>query len=72
LKGKKLWKELIYLLSVEGHPTKAVLVQTFMGVFFILSVSDTIFAMFLLSKLPVDRCRPAGLPLGTTVCKTLL
>jgi hypothetical protein len=40
-----LRKELIRLVSVEGQPTKAVLAQTFMGVFFIRSVSDTIFAM---------------------------
>jgi hypothetical protein len=31
------YKELIRLLSVEGHPTKTVLVQACMGVFFIRS-----------------------------------
>jgi len=36
-------KELIRLLSVEGQPTKAVLAQTCMGIFFIRSVSDKIF-----------------------------
>jgi hypothetical protein len=34
-------------------PTKAVLSQTYMGVFFIRSVSDTIFAMLFLPKLPL-------------------
>jgi hypothetical protein len=42
----------IYLLSVEGQPTKAVLVQTCMGVFFIRSVSDTIIAMLFLPRPP--------------------
>jgi hypothetical protein len=50
MKDKKLWKELTRLLSVEGQPTKAGLAQTCMGVFFIRSVSDTIFAMFFLPK----------------------
>jgi hypothetical protein len=40
--GQKLWKE---LLSAEGQPTKAVLAQMSMGVFFTRSVSDTIFAI---------------------------
>jgi hypothetical protein len=43
MKDKKLWKELISLLSVEGQPTKAVLAQRCVAVFFISSVSDTIF-----------------------------
>jgi hypothetical protein len=30
---KKLWKELILLLSVEGQPMKVVSSQTCMGVF---------------------------------------
>jgi hypothetical protein len=51
---KKLWKELICLLSVEGQPTKADSAQTGMGVFFICSVSDTIFAMLFLLKPPAD------------------
>jgi len=55
-------EELIRLLSVEGQPTKAVLAQTCMGVFFIRSVSDTIFAMLFLPKPPADhlanRCGP--------------
>jgi hypothetical protein len=35
----------ICLLSAESKPTKAVLTQTYMGVFFIFTVSDTIFGM---------------------------
>jgi hypothetical protein len=54
LKDEKLHKALIRLLSVAGQPTKAVLVQTCMGVFFILSVYDTIIAMRFLSKPPAD------------------
>jgi hypothetical protein len=50
-----LWKQLIRLLSVEGQPTKAVLAQPCMGVFFVRSVSDTIFAMIFLPKPPADR-----------------
>jgi hypothetical protein len=45
MKYKKLWNELIRLISVEGQPTKTVLAQTCMGVLFIRSVSDTIFAI---------------------------
>jgi hypothetical protein len=41
---KKLWKEII-LLSVQGQPTKAVLSQTCMDVFFIRSVFYKFFAM---------------------------
>jgi hypothetical protein len=41
------------LLCVEGQPTKAVLAQTCMGVFFIHLLSDTIFAMHCLLKQPV-------------------
>jgi hypothetical protein len=33
--GNKLWKEQIHPLPVEDQATKAVLVQTCMGVFFI-------------------------------------
>jgi hypothetical protein len=40
---KKLWKVLIRALSFENQPTKVVLTQTYMGAFFIRSVSDTIF-----------------------------
>jgi hypothetical protein len=43
MKDKKLWKELIRLLSAVAHPTKATLAQTCMRVFFSRSVSDTIF-----------------------------
>jgi hypothetical protein len=53
-----LWKELIRLLSAEGIPTKAVLAQTRISVFFIRSVSDTIFAMLFLPKPPADRRGP--------------
>jgi hypothetical protein len=42
---KKLWKEQIRLISVEDQPTKAVLAQTSMGVFFIPFVSETNFLM---------------------------
>jgi hypothetical protein len=38
----------------EGQPTKLVLAQTCMGVFFIRSVSDTIFAMPFPTKPPTD------------------
>jgi hypothetical protein len=58
VKDKRLWKELIRLLSVDSQPTTAVLLHTCMGVFLIRSVSDTIFAMLLLLKPPVDHCRP--------------
>jgi hypothetical protein len=47
---KKLWKELIRLLSVEGRAIKATLEQIRMAVFFIRSVSDTIFSMLFLPK----------------------
>jgi hypothetical protein len=43
MKDKTLWKEPIRLLSVEGQTTNIVLAQTCMGVFFIRSVSGTIF-----------------------------
>jgi hypothetical protein len=62
----KLWKELIRLLSVEGHPTKAVLTQTCMVVFFIHSMSGTIFAsMFLLKPFAGRREPPAETPRTT-------
>jgi hypothetical protein len=54
MKDKKLWKELIYLLSVEGQPTKVDLSQTCKDVFFIREVSDTVFAILFLPKLPAD------------------
>jgi hypothetical protein len=66
LNGNKFWKELIRLLSVDGQPTKAVLAQICVGVFFIYSVSDTIFAMSFLPKPPRTTGRPR-----TTVSKTL-
>jgi hypothetical protein len=59
MKDKKLWKELISLLSVEGQPTKAVLAQRYVGVLFILSVSDTIFEIIFSSE---TVCRPRGEP----------
>jgi hypothetical protein len=42
--------ERIHLLSVEDQPTKALLAQTCVGVFFIHSVSDTIFCDAIYSK----------------------
>jgi hypothetical protein len=48
--GQELWKELIHLLSDEGHPTKAVLAQTSMGAFSSHSVFDTIFVAIFLPK----------------------
>jgi hypothetical protein len=54
MKDKKLWNELIRLLSVEGQATNAVLAQTCMGVHFIRSLSDIIFAMLYLLKPPKD------------------
>jgi hypothetical protein len=51
--------ERIHLLSGEGQWTKAVLIQTCMGVVFIHSMCDTIFAMLFLQKPPVEH---SGLP----------
>jgi hypothetical protein len=56
------WKELIRLLSTEGQPTKAVLVPTSLLVFFIRSVSDTIFKILFLLKLFVDNLANYSLP----------
>jgi hypothetical protein len=67
LKDKKLWKELIRLLSIGGQPTKAVLAQTCMGVFFVRLVSGTIFEMPFFPKPPLTTCGPL-----TTVCETLI
>jgi hypothetical protein len=58
LHDKKLWKELIRLLSDEGQPAKLVLAQTCMGVFFIRYVTGTIFAMLFLLEPPEDRRGP--------------
>jgi hypothetical protein len=59
LKDKLLRKKkLIRLLSVEYQPTKALLTQIYMGVFFFRSVSDSIFAMLFLPKPPADRRGP--------------
>jgi hypothetical protein len=44
LKDKKFWKEPSCLLSAESQPTKIVLTQTFVGVFFIHLASDKIFS----------------------------
>jgi hypothetical protein len=44
------WSKLIRLLSVEGQPTKAVLAQIYVGVFFIRSVFDSSFAVPFLPK----------------------
>jgi hypothetical protein len=70
MKDKKLWKELIHLHCAEGQPTKTVLAQTCMGVFFIRSVSDKIIAKLFLPKSPTDRYGPPGEPLRTTVWET--
>jgi hypothetical protein len=43
-----------------GQPTKAVLAQTCMGVFFIHSVSDTSFAILFLPKTLAGHRRPTG------------
>jgi hypothetical protein len=51
-------EELIRLLYVESQSTKAVLAQTCMGVFFIRSVFDTMYATLLLPKPPADRRGP--------------
>jgi len=64
IENKKLWKVLTRLLSVEGQPTKAVLEQTSMSVFFIRSVSDAIFEMFFSSE---TACGPPGEQPRTTV-----
>jgi hypothetical protein len=56
LKDKKLWKELICLPSLDGHPTKEVLAHTRIGVFFILSVADTIFTILFIPKPPEGLC----------------
>jgi hypothetical protein len=63
---KKLWKELIRLLSVEGQPTMALLSHICVGVFFIRSVSDAIFGMLFLPKPLADRRGPRGEPLWAT------
>jgi hypothetical protein len=56
-----LWKELIRLLSADGQPTRTVLVQTCVGVFFVRSVSDTIFAVPFLPEAASDHSsRNAG------------
>jgi hypothetical protein len=60
LKDKKLWKELMRLLSVEGQPAKTVLAQTCVGVFSIRSVSDTNFVI-----------GPLALHNGTSACTSL-
>jgi hypothetical protein len=62
-----LWKELIRLLPAECQPTKAVLVQPYMGLFFIASVSNTFYAMLCIPK-PAEELRgPPVLPTWTTV-----
>jgi hypothetical protein len=48
------------LLSVEGQPTRPVSAQTCLGVFFIRSVSDTIFAVAFSSETLVDRLAERG------------
>jgi hypothetical protein len=67
LKGKKLWKELIRLLSVEGQTTMVVLAQASMGVFFIRSMSDTHLEMLILLKTTAGRRETPGELSRTTV-----
>jgi hypothetical protein len=45
-------------ISVAGQPTNAVLAQACMGVFFVRSVSNTIFVRLFLPKPPADRSEP--------------
>jgi hypothetical protein len=54
LNVNELWQELIRLLSVDGQPTKAVLAQTYMGVFLIRSLTDTIFLSAFSSEIAAD------------------
>jgi hypothetical protein len=54
IESKKLWKELIRILSVKGQPTKAILSHTRTGIFFILSVSDIILVVLFLSTQSAD------------------
>jgi hypothetical protein len=63
---KKLWKELIRLLSAEVQPKKAVLAQAYMGVFFIRSVSGTNFVILFLPKPSAYRRGLPGEPSRTT------
>jgi hypothetical protein len=53
-------QDVICVLSTEGQPTKAILARTCIGVFFVCSVSDTIFARQFLLKLPANRRRLHG------------
>jgi hypothetical protein len=50
-------QDVIHLFSA-GQPTKADLAQILMGVFFIRSVSGTMFAMISFPEMPADSCRP--------------
>jgi hypothetical protein len=60
----------IRLLSAQGQPTKAVLAQTCMVVFFIRPVSDTIFEMIFIPKPPADHRWHADHNLKKIHCST--
>jgi hypothetical protein len=62
----------VRLLSVEGQPARAVLAQTWMGVFLIRLMSDTISAIFLRLRPSADRLGPPGEPPRTTVKETMV
>jgi hypothetical protein len=57
-----LWKGQNRLLAVEGKPTREGLAHIFIGVFFICSVSDTIFAIIFLQKPPGETTGATGGP----------
>jgi len=63
MKDKKLWKELIRLLSVECQPTTAVLAQTCMGVIFHLF---SVWYNFCNAFSYETACGPPGKPPWTT------
>jgi hypothetical protein len=66
IEGQEVTEKLIRLLSVEGQLTKAVLAQTCMAVFFVRSVSDTIFAILYLPKARTDHHWPVAYSLKNT------
>jgi hypothetical protein len=52
IEGQKLVERTNSPISVQGQPTKTILTQTCVRVFFIRSVSDTIFVIIFLPKPP--------------------
>jgi hypothetical protein len=52
IEGQEVVEKLIRLFSVECQPTKAVLAQTCLGVFFIRSVSNAIFPVLFVLETP--------------------